>query len=279
MSAAGASGAEAAFLNPASLARFTPESPSEAALEYAALLESAYSGSAAYARPLGAAGAFGAGLVYASQGAQTRYSPVGDATGKFTPSDLALAGWYARRLGGTFAVGGGFKLIRSSLDDRSGTTAALDFGLTAKHVADLGDGELDVGASLSNIGPPLKLGSESDPLPARLRGGAVWRVSPRSTRGSTSICPSTPTPTSRWASKAASPRRRPARRSRGPSPCAAATTRTARAASRASPASPPVPASTSPPCASTTPGSPSGISVRRTASRSRSGSNVRGCQA
>ncbi len=175
--AAGASGAEAVFLNPAALGKVLPESPSEAALEYDALLESAYTGSAAYARPAGASGAFAAGLIYASQGAQTRYSAVGDATGKFTPNDLALGGWYARRLGG-LTLAGGLKLIRSALDDRSGVTAAADIGATAKHVADLGDGELDVGAALQHLGPPLKLGGASDPLPARLRAGGLWRATP-----------------------------------------------------------------------------------------------------
>lgn len=176
--AAGAGGAEAAFLNPAALAKVLPESPQEVAVEYDALLDSAYSGSAVYARPMGPDGALGAGLVYASQGAQTRYNGVGDATGKFTPNDLALGAWYSRRFGGSVAVAGGLKLIRSALDDRSGTTAALDFGGVLRHVADLGDGQLDLGGSLTNFGPPMKLGGSSDPLPARLRGGALWRVSP-----------------------------------------------------------------------------------------------------
>jgi hypothetical protein len=178
VSAAAGLGAEAVFLNPASLARIQPEAPSEAALGYDALLESAYSGSAAYARPLGRDGAFAAGLLYASQSAQTAYNSIGDSTGKFTPTDLALGAWYAHRLVGPLSLAGGLKLIRSSIDDRSGTTAALDFGLLAQHVADLGDGPLDAGFALQNIGPPLKLGSASDPLPARIRAGGLWHVSP-----------------------------------------------------------------------------------------------------
>jgi len=148
------------------------------ALGYDALLESSYSGSVAYARPLGRDGAFAAGLLYTSQGAQTAYNAVGDSTGKFTPTDLALGAWYARRLIGPFSLAGGLKLIRSSLADRSGTTAAADFGLLAKHVADIGEGPLDVGCSITNIGPPIKLGSTADSLPARMRAGALWRVSP-----------------------------------------------------------------------------------------------------
>lgn len=178
VSAAAGAGAEAVFLNPATLARVAAEAPSEVAVGYDALLESAYTGSVAYARPHGRDAAFAAGLLYASQGAQTAYSAVGDATGRFTPSDLALGAWYARRLIGPLSLAGGLKIIRSSIDDRSGTTAAADFGLLARHVAELGDGPLDAGFSIQDVGPPLKLGGASDPLPARIRAGALWRVSP-----------------------------------------------------------------------------------------------------
>jgi hypothetical protein len=178
VSAAAGAGAEAVFLNPASLSRVAAEAPSEVSLGYDALLESAYNGSVAYARPLGRDGAFAAGLLYTSQGAQTAYNSVGDASGKFTPMDLALGAWYARRLIGPLSLAGGLKIIRSAIDDRSGTTAAVDFGLLARQVAELGDGPLDAGLSIQNIGPPLKLGSASDPLPARIRVGTLWRVSP-----------------------------------------------------------------------------------------------------
>jgi hypothetical protein len=175
--AAGAQGAEALFQNPAALSRFEPESPSEVAVGYDALIETAYQGAAAYARPLGRDGAFGAGLVYASQSAQTKYSNLGDASGSFTPLDVAAGAGYARRLG-PVSVGAGLKLIHSSLDDQKGTTAAADLGVLAKHVADIGDGPLDVGASATNLGPPLKVGASSDALPLNVRGGGLWHVSP-----------------------------------------------------------------------------------------------------
>ena len=177
VSAAAATGAESVFLNPTGLSRLEAESPSEVAVEYNALLESAYSGSAAYARPLGRNGAFAAGLVYASQSAQTAYNAIGDSTGRFTPTDLALGGWYSHRLG-RFAVAGGLKLIRSSLDTRSGVSAAVDLGFLARGVAEIGEGPLDAGVVIQHLGPPLKLGSTADPLPLRLRAGGVWHVSP-----------------------------------------------------------------------------------------------------
>ncbi len=175
--AAEAQGAEALFQNPAALARLEPESPSEIALGYDALVETAYQGEAAYARPLGRDGALGAGLVYASQSAQTNYDNFGNATGNFTPLDVAAGAGYARRLG-PVAVGAGLKLIRSSLAEQSGTSAAVDLGALAKLVADIGEGPLDVGASVTNLGPPLKLGAAASPLPLNVRAGALWHVSP-----------------------------------------------------------------------------------------------------
>ncbi|HBL17161.1 MAG TPA: hypothetical protein DD417_10560 [Elusimicrobia bacterium] len=143
---------------------------------YDALLETSYRGAMAFARPLGRAGALGLGLVYASQGAQTAYDGRGDSTGRFTPLDLSLGAAYAHRLGSAL-LGAGFKLIRSTLVDRSGMTVAADLGLVFKHVADLGDGPFDAGASVSNLGPPLKLGETADPLPLRARAGGVWHLS------------------------------------------------------------------------------------------------------
>lgn len=178
VSAAAGLGADAVFLSPTSISRFEPESPSELAFGYDALIETAYSGSAAYAHPLGRDGALAAGLLYASQDAQTGYNSLGDATGNFTPFDLALGVWYAHRLS-SVALAGGVKLIRSTLAERSGTTGAADFGVRAYHVTDMGEGPLDLGLSLQHLGPPLKLGGIADPLPARVRAGGLWHVSPR----------------------------------------------------------------------------------------------------
>jgi hypothetical protein len=175
--AAEAQGAEALFQNPAALARLDPESPSEVALGYDALLETAYQGAAAYARPLGRDGALGAGLVYASQSPQTTYTNVGDASGNFTPLDMAASAGYARRIG-PVAIGAALKAIRSSLADQTGATAAVDFGVLAKHVTDIGDGPLDAGGSVTNLGPPLKLGAAASPLPLNARAGALWHASP-----------------------------------------------------------------------------------------------------
>ena len=188
LQAASAEGAESLFQNPAALARLEPESPSEVAVGYDALAETAYQGAAAYARPLGREGALGAGFVDQSQSAQTSYDALGNATGKFTPMDLAAGAGYARRLGGV-AVGAGLKVVRSSIAGLTGTTAAADFGVLARHATDLGDGALDVGASVVNLGPPLKIGSTADPLPLRARAGALWHAAPNFDAGLDIVLP------------------------------------------------------------------------------------------
>jgi hypothetical protein len=175
--AASAQGAEALFQNPAALARLEPKSPSEIALGYDALLETAYQGAAAYARPLGEDGALGAGFVYASQAPQTRYTGLGAESGSFTPLDLAAGAGYARRLG-PVAAGVGLKWIRTSLADRAGATAAVDLGALARHVADIGEGPVDAGGAVTNLGPALSAGGKADPLPLSARVGAVWHAAP-----------------------------------------------------------------------------------------------------
>lgn len=168
---------ESMFWNPAGLARLGAESPQEVSLAYSQLLETTYSGGVAYSRPLGPQGALGAGLVYFSQSSLTAYNAQGDATGSFTPTDFAVSGGYAYRFG-VADVGGALKIVRSSLAEVSGTSAAVDVGAQALHVADIGDGPLDVGGSFQNLGPPLKLGSVASPLPFAIDTGVMWHASP-----------------------------------------------------------------------------------------------------
>lgn len=174
--AASAQGAEALFWNPAGIGRLEPESPADLALGYSNLLETTYAGSAAYARPANG-GVVGAGLVYFSQSSLTSYNAVGDPNGTFTPVDLAVCFAYARRVNKVL-LGGGLKAIRSSISDASAATAAVDLGLQALHVTNVGDGAVDIGAALSNLGPPLRLGSVASALPMTLRAGFLWHTSP-----------------------------------------------------------------------------------------------------
>jgi hypothetical protein len=169
-------GSEALFWNPAGLARMEAQAPSDLSLSYNALLESSYSGTAAYARPYGDNGVLALGLVYFSQAALTSYNGLGDPTGTFAPNDLSLGGGYAHRFG-RLHLGGALKMIRSSIDDVSGLTAALDAGMQVRQITVAGDGPVDAGVGFTNLGPPLKLGSAA-PLPLTFRGGLLWYMTP-----------------------------------------------------------------------------------------------------
>jgi hypothetical protein len=174
--AAGARGADALFSNPAGLASLVPESPSDLSLTYDNLLETSYLGTAAWGRPLGSDGALGADVAYFSQGAMTSYNGLGDNTGSFRPYDLAASFAYAHRFQ-ELALGGKLKLIRSSVSDVSGTSAAVDFGAQLKSLFLLGERPVDMGAHFSNLGPPIKLGSAAAPLPFAAAGGLLWHMS------------------------------------------------------------------------------------------------------
>ncbi|MBI5242106.1 MAG: PorV/PorQ family protein [Elusimicrobia bacterium] len=174
--AAAADNAEAMFWNPAGLSRLEGAGRPEAAVGYLSLLETMYSGSLAYAHPLAnQRGVVGASFLYFSQSPMQGYDPRGDPTSRFTPNDLAHSVGYGTLLG-PVRLGGAVKFIRSAIDDACGSTFALDFGIQADRVTDIGGGPLDLGLSVQNFGPPIKLGSMSDPLPFKMAIGGLWRI-------------------------------------------------------------------------------------------------------
>ncbi|MFH2201857.1 MAG: PorV/PorQ family protein [Elusimicrobiota bacterium] len=176
---AGANGSEAIFWNPAGLARMQAAGLDDFSFSYNHLLETSYASTLAYAHPFSEErGVFATSLIFFSQSAIRGYSPLGDPDGEFKPYDFALAGAYARRLG-RLGLGSTLKVIRSKLSDASGTSFALDLGLQLERVTDVGEGAMDIGLSLTNLGPPIRMGSVADPLPFKLQLGALWHVSPR----------------------------------------------------------------------------------------------------
>ena len=119
----------------------------------------------------------GLGFVYFSQSEQTAYNALGDSAGSFSAGDMALSAAYAGALG-RLLLGGGAKVIRSSIDNVSGSAVAFDFGAQFLRLTEAGDGPVDVGCSVFNLGSPLKLGQESDPLPFHIRTGVLWHTTP-----------------------------------------------------------------------------------------------------
>ena len=172
-------GSDALFWNPAGLARISGRGRSEASFGYNALLESSYAGALAYARPLkGARSAVGAGLLYHSPGSIESYDRFGNRSGQFTPVDLAVLAAYARKFGPLNAGAAG-KFIRSELAGSSGISFAVDLGLQLERVGDVGEGQIDLGAAIRNLGPAISVGSVADPLPFAVQLGAQWHVSPQ----------------------------------------------------------------------------------------------------
>ncbi|MHB2025910.1 MAG: PorV/PorQ family protein [Elusimicrobiota bacterium] len=189
--AAASSGAESIFLNPAGLAQMDNQSSgtqateapdtqgrSQISLDYSDLLATTYAGSTAYAYSLGSAGVLAAGLIYFSQAPQTAYDDLGNSLGSFTPSDMAFSLGYAKNVRGV-RVGGDVKLIRSQIaSGASGQSEAVDLGFEAPNVGNVNDGAVDVGASISNLGPGIAVGGQTSPLPTEMRGGFFWHAAP-----------------------------------------------------------------------------------------------------
>lgn len=164
-------GTEAFFLNPAGAAG----RPAGLAVTWEALLADSSRTGLVFSRPT-AAGQFSAGLVYNnSSPGLTRLDGAGGVTGSgFAAYDLAAAAGWARRFNWT-DFGLNLKYVRSRLDDASGATVALDAGLLFREPA---PSRTELALALRNFGPPLKLGSRSDPLPLELGGGLKWRYTP-----------------------------------------------------------------------------------------------------
>lgn len=163
--------------NPAGLARLTAQ---QAAFSHAELFAGTRYDYASYARPLSpdgasllAGGTLGFGVAHLSQPALEGRDANGNPTGSFGAGDTAITLGYSRRLAAYPAVvGGSVKYIRSTLANASAQSYAVDLGVqrpfyALDHVARLG-------AAVQNLGPGLKFGSETDPLPLQVSvGGAV----------------------------------------------------------------------------------------------------------
>lgn len=158
------------FLNPAGAA-----SPgSAAAASYEALLEGTARTGLVFSRST-RAGTFSSGLVYqdASAGLQVLDGAgSGDGSEAAAYDAAAGLGWARRLAWGSFGVNA--KYVRSRLAEASGATAALDAGALLR---DPTRPATELAVALRNFGPPLRLGSRKDPLPAELSGGVKWKYS------------------------------------------------------------------------------------------------------
>ncbi|OGR62372.1 MAG: hypothetical protein A2X31_01525 [Elusimicrobia bacterium GWB2_63_22] len=159
------------FLNPAA----APAGGSAVSASYEALLEGSSRTGLVFARGSGAE-TFSAGLLYnnSSPGLE-KFDGAGNGSGaEFTAYDAALGAGWARRLAWG-ALGVNLKYIKSRLAEASGASAALDAGLVFREPS---PSATELAVAVRNFGPPLKLGSQTAPLPAELSGGLKWKYAP-----------------------------------------------------------------------------------------------------
>lgn len=118
-------------------------------------------------------GALGLGVRRFSFGDLDTLDSVGNKSGSFAPSDMSISLAYARSVGGA-RLGAAVKHIQSKVVD-SASAQALDAGLL---VPGLLNGQLDLGAAFSNLGPGLTYGDKAEDLPTVFRAGGLLRVNP-----------------------------------------------------------------------------------------------------
>ncbi|MHB0995337.1 MAG: PorV/PorQ family protein [Elusimicrobiales bacterium] len=101
--------------------------------------------------------------------------PISPVEGTFRAYDLAVSASYGFAYGRDASLGGSFKVISQTIDDESGTSAALDLG-AMRTFNWLGGRLFTAGASVQNIGPGVKFVSRRYALPLTLRAGLSHRL-------------------------------------------------------------------------------------------------------
>lgn len=160
-SAAIVDGRAALVWNPAGLARVGGPTFS---VSHVAWLDDVSYQQASYSMPMGRSGAVGVSL------GQGSVSWDNTGAGSFEAADLSGAVGYARRIGRNLAVGADVRYVSSSLGDDEAATYSFDAG-----VLYVPTDRVSFGAAVRHVGPGLEFGSESDPLPLTLVGGASYR--------------------------------------------------------------------------------------------------------
>ena len=132
----------------------------------------------AFVQPLGASGsgarkAVGFSLSYLSLGGiEARTGNTAQPEGTFGASDFYGAASYSHPLGETLTLGVTGKFIQQKIGADSASTYAADIGVLQRL------GRFQVGATLTNLGPPIKFIDRSFPLPQALRGGVSFDAVP-----------------------------------------------------------------------------------------------------
>lgn len=97
--------------------------------------------------------------------------PTEEAQGDFGAYDLAVMGGYGRPIAGGVTVGAAVKGIFQHIDLESAESIALDLGAIYQTPV----AGLDLGVTVSNLGPSIDFGGAPASLPLEARGGVGYR--------------------------------------------------------------------------------------------------------
>ncbi|HBE88435.1 MAG TPA: hypothetical protein DDW67_04760, partial [Elusimicrobia bacterium] len=158
--------AVAVFYNPASAGLVGRH---EAYLGHNEWLEGMRVESGSYVHPHGYRLTFFGSLNALFSGAMRKYDALGTRLEDFDAREYALAGGAAYYLGAGFHFGAAVKLLNQSVGGSGGAGWAGDAGLLKKW------DRWTAGASVSNFGGKISVGSESFEVPLILRAGAAFR--------------------------------------------------------------------------------------------------------
>ncbi len=180
----GDAGATASFYNPAALARVNGSSLT--GMHNKALPELAddlyYEFLGGY-HSLGTAGGLGGNITYYNYGRWDRTDGVGNTLGTEQSFDLAATAAYGVAVSSKLAVGGGFKVVYSSLSS-VGAEAEQGDGRAFSFAVDVGllwtdlRPRLNLGIALQNVGPDIVYidRDQASSLPQNLRVGLAYRA-------------------------------------------------------------------------------------------------------
>lgn len=125
-----------------------------------------------YAHPT-SQGTWAGSAAYLNHGSLEGRDASGAKTGSFSAGDSAFSLGFAHAFSGT-RLGGAVKAIRSEIAGSAAQTVAFDLG-AQRGLGTVGPGSVSLGASAQNLGPGLRYGSVTEPLPVTLSLGTAYR--------------------------------------------------------------------------------------------------------
>lgn len=174
--------ATASYWNPAGLA-FAAEEKKEITLQHSQwlpqLADDLYYEFLGYAQQLEGWGGVGGNITFMSMGEQDEIEEgSSDPIGTFYSYGISMDAAFGTEVAPGLAVGLGLKFIYDHLyyeDSGKGSSFAADLGVLY-HVPEQSFGDISVGATLSNLGPNVSYGgnSENNPLPRKFKFGVAY---------------------------------------------------------------------------------------------------------